>query len=93
MEFFEFTGCGVQTGTHLHMVHLEHGEELVKAGTQHGDGGGLYHQATARGGAVEPPQQGVVRAVSRLRHCRGESRGPPPSHYRMTDTHSKQGLC
>ncbi len=42
----------------LYVVDLQHGEELVEAGTQHGDGRGLDHQAAAwrRASSMESPQ-------------------------------------
>ena len=52
------------------MVDLQHGEELVEAGTQHGDGGMLDHQAAAwrRASSMESPQQGVIRPICGLAH-------------------------
>lgn len=35
--------CPVLLWAYLDVMHLQHGEELVEAGTQHGDGGGLHH--------------------------------------------------
>lgn len=54
----------------LYVVDLQHGEELVEAGTQHGDGRGLDHQAAAwrRASSMESPQQGVISPVGGLAH-------------------------
>lgn len=53
---------------YLYMVDLQHGEELVEAGTQNGDGGGLKHRAAAwrRATAMEGSKQGVIGSINGL---------------------------
>lgn len=54
----------------LYMVDLQHGEEFVKAGTQHGDGRRLDYQAAAwrRASSMESPQQGVISSIGGMAH-------------------------
>lgn len=57
-------------GPDLYMVDLQHGEELVEAGTEHGDGRGLDYEAAAwrRSSSMEGSQQGVISPIGGLAH-------------------------
>lgn len=52
----------------LHLMDLQHREELVEAGTEDGDGGGLGHQGAAwrRATTMEHSEQRVISPVGGL---------------------------